>query len=104
MKVSKKSFTMGRCGVVRPSVCGCVFTSGIYCWEHLELRNLANVSLGTLPGGFFQKNFKNLKMGFLANFFTFFLKNGGVFFWEHLELRNLAHVSLGIQSRSSPKS
>jgi hypothetical protein len=37
------------------------------------------VSLGTLPGGFFQKKFKNLKMGFLAIFFTFFLKNGGVF-------------------------
>ena len=54
------------------SVCVCArlaFTFGNF-WEHLELRNLANVSLGTLPGGFFQKNFKNLKMGFLAIFFT----------------------------------
>ena len=36
---------MGRCGVVRPSVCVCVCALGVYCWEHLELRNLANVSL-----------------------------------------------------------
>ena len=97
VKVSKKSFTMGRCGVVRlsvrPSVC--VFASGVYCWEHLELRNLANVSLGTLPGGFFQKNFKNLKMGFLAIFFTFFLKNGGVFLWTHVQSWNCGEIMRG---------
>ena len=69
VKVSKKSFTMGWCGVVRLSVRLSVL-AWLFFWEHLEFRNLANVSLGTLPGGFFQKNFKNLKMGFLF----FFLK------------------------------
>ena len=29
------------------SLCVCVCSLGIYFWEHLELRNLANVSLGT---------------------------------------------------------
>ena len=79
---------------VRPSV-WCVCSLGIYFWEHLELRNLANVSLGTLPGGFFQKNFKNLKMGFLANFFTFFLKNGGVFLWTHVQSWNCGEIMRG---------
>ena len=89
-----ESFIIGRCGVrVCPFVC--LFALGIYFWEHLELRNLANVSLGTLPGGFFQKNFKNLKMGFLANFFTFFLKNGAVFLWTHVQSWNCGEIMRG---------
>ena len=94
VKVSKKSFTMGWCGVVRLSVRLSVL-AWLFFWEHLELRNLANVSLGTLPGGFFQKNFKNLKMGFLAIFFTFFLKNGGVFLWTHVQSWNCGEIMRG---------
>ena len=60
---------------------------------------------------FFWSFFKNLKIGFLANFcegFEEILHYGtmrcrlsvgvcslGIYFWEHLELRNLANVSLG---------
>ena len=47
----------------------------------LELRILANVSLVTLPGGFFQKKFKISKWDFWRFLFlTFFLKNGAVFY------------------------
>ena len=124
----------------------CVSSLGIYFWEHLELRNLANVSLGTLPRGtfyegfeeilhygmmrclmsvclsvrschlllgiprlskfgkcdpwqilriYFFQNFKISKIGFLANFFTFFLKNGAVFLWTHVQSWNCGEIMRG---------
>ena len=78
---------------VRLSVCVCAL--GVYCWEHLELRNLANVSLGTQSWSFFKKISKSLKIGFLANFFNFFLKSGGVFLWTHVQSWNCGEIMRG---------
>ncbi len=62
----------------------------------LELRNLANVSLVTLPGGFFQKNFKISKWDFWRFLFlTFFLKNGAVFLWTHVQSWNCGEIMRG---------
>ena len=43
---------------------------------------------------FFQK-FKISKIGFLANFFTFFLKNGAVFLWTHVQSWNCGEIMRG---------
>ena len=78
---------------VRLSVCVCAL--GVYWWEHLELRNLANVSLGTQSWSFFKKISKKSKIGFLANFFNFFLKSGGVFLWTHVQSWNCGEIMRG---------
>ena len=44
---------------------------------------------------FFWSFFKNLKIGFLANFFNFFLKNGGVFLWTHVQSWNCGEIMRG---------
>ena len=44
---------------------------------------------------YFFQNFKISKIGFLANFFTFFLKNGAVFLWTHVQSWNCGEIMRG---------
>ena len=61
MKVSvlKPSLWDAAVSMMMMSVCG-VCSLAIYFWEHLELRNLEHVSLGTLPGGSFCEGFEEI--------------------------------------------
>ncbi len=59
MKVSVLKPSLWDAAVLMMCVCG-AFALGIYFWEHLELRNLEHVSLGTLPRGSFYEGFEEI--------------------------------------------
>ena len=95
VKVSKKSFTMGWCGVcpmmsVCLSVRSCHLLLGIP-----RLSKFGKCDPWQILRIYFFQNFKISKIGFLAIFFTFFLKNGAVFLWTHVQSWNCGEIMRG---------